>query len=146
MKRIKRSIELPFSARQIYDLVNDVGAYPEFLPWCVEAEVHEATETSMRATLVMAGKGLSKAFTTRNRMVPGERIEVELEKGPFRSLRGIWDFHALDEQRCRVDYLLEFEFSGGILNLALGPVFNQVAQTMVDSFRQRAEQLYGQSN
>lgn len=143
MKRIKRSIELPYSAQQIYDLVNDVASYPEFLPWCVEAEVHEQTETTMRATLVMAGKGLSKAFTTRNRMIPGERIEVALEKGPFRSLRGTWVFHALDEQRCRVDYSLEFEFSGGLLNMALGPLFNQIAQTMVDSFHRRAEQLYG---
>ncbi len=146
MKRIQRSTELPFGARQMYDLVNDVAAYPEFLPWCGAVQIHERTETRQRATLELVRNGLRKSFTTINTMVPGERIEVMLDKGPFRRLHGDWQFRSLGEQRCRIDFRMEFEFAGALLDMALGPLFTQVTETMVESFRRRAYDVYGQGD
>lgn len=141
--RIQRSALLPYPARALYDLVNDVSSYPQFLPWCTGTELLESSPTRLRATLKVGKAGISQQFTTCNSMVPGESIELRLEQGPFRSLQGTWTFQALNETACKISLDLSFEYSGALVRATLGPLFNQAANTMVDAFCQRAKQLYG---
>lgn len=140
---IQRSALLPYPAQALYDLVNDVASYPQFLPWCTATEVLESTPAQMRATIKVGKVGLSQQFTTRNSLRPGEAIEMQLEQGPFRSLHGVWTFQPLGESACKITLDLAFEYSGALVKATLGPLFNQAATTMVDAFCQRARQLYG---
>ncbi len=141
--RIQRSALLPYPARALYDLVNDVASYPQFLPWCSAAEVLESNDHLMRATLKVGRAGISQQFTTRNALVPGESITMKLEQGPFSALHGVWQFQALSDKACKITLDLSFEYSGALVKATLGPLFNQAANTMVDAFCQRAKQLYG---
>ncbi|MDM1707094.1 type II toxin-antitoxin system RatA family toxin [Thiopseudomonas alkaliphila] len=140
--RIQRSALLPYPASFLYELVNDVARYPEFLPWCTQSEILEQHPTSLRAELTVAKGSLSQQFTTANQMLPGERIEIQLEKGPFSHLQGIWEFKALGEKACKISLDLSFDYSGALIKATLGPLFNQAANTMVDAFCQRAKELY----
>ncbi len=138
---IQRSAFVPYSAKQMFDLVNDVEQYPQFLPWCANAHIASQTEDQMEATVHIA-KGLwRKAFTTLNNLVPHERIEMKLRQGPFRHLEGVWQFQHISTG-CNVSFKLSFEFSNPLLAITLGPVFNQVAQSLVSAFTQRAHQVY----
>lgn len=141
--RIHRSALLPFPARALYDLVNDVAHYPDFLPWCSATEVLEVSETHMRARLEVAKGGLSQRFLTRNALQPGRSIEMNLEEGPFTHLHGLWEFKALGEKACKISLDLTFDYSGPLVKATLGPLFNQAANTLVDAFCERAKQLYG---
>lgn len=134
---------LPYSAQQIYVLVNDVARYPEFLPWCGAARVLESSDQEMLASVTIVKAGLSKEFTTRNKLLEGEQILMTLVDGPFSYLRGEWSFKKLDESACKIQFEVEFEISNGLLNMALGPIFEHIASTFVESFCKRAEQVYG---
>jgi ribosome-associated toxin RatA of RatAB toxin-antitoxin module len=127
----------------MFDLVNDVDSYPHFLPWCRSASVLSNRGNEVRARIEMAKGALHRSFTTRNELEPGRRIGVRLEDGPFRRLAGDWSFEDDGQGGCRVSLDLEYEFAGRMLSAAAGPVFNQIAQTMVDSFVRRARTLYG---
>ena len=140
---IQRSALLPYPAQALYDLVNDVASYPQFLPWCSSAEILESTEVLMRASLGVAKGGLSQHFVTRNTLVRGQSIEMNLEEGPFSELHGVWQFKALTDKACKISLDLSFEYSGQLVRATLGPLFNQAANTLVDAFCQRAKQLYG---
>src|SRR5690606_34878448 len=98
---IKRSALLPFPAERLFDLVNRVEHYPEFLPWCTKAEVLSETDDAMQARLTVGKAGLHQSFTTTNQLIPGERIEMRLEDGPFKELNGICTFQALNEEACK---------------------------------------------
>lgn len=141
--QIQRSALLPYPARSLYDLVNDVARYPEFLPWCSASEVFESGERHMLARLSVAKGGLSQQFVTRNVLSPGESIEMNLEEGPFKHLHGLWTFKALNEQACKISLDLSFDYAGPLVRASLGPLFNQAASSMVDAFCQRAKQLFG---
>jgi ribosome-associated toxin RatA of RatAB toxin-antitoxin module len=134
---------LPYPARALYDLVNDVARYPDFLPWCSATEVLEVSETQMRARLEVAKGGLSQRFLTRNALRSGESIEMHLEEGPFTHLHGIWTFKALGEKACKISLDLTFDYAGSLVKATLGPLFNQAANTLVDAFCERAKQIYG---
>lgn len=140
---IQRSALLPYPAQALYDLVNDVANYPQFLPWCSGATVLEVGETAMRAKVEVAKGGISQHFVTRNVLVPGQSIEMNLEEGPFSQLHGLWVFKPLGEKACKISLDLSFEYSGALVKATLGPLFNQAANTLVDAFCQRAKQLYG---
>lgn len=141
--RIQRSALLPYPARALYDLVNDVASYPQFLPWCSRAEVLSADEQHMRASLTVAKGGLTQTFVTRNDLHPGQSIVMNLEDGPFSQLHGVWEFKALNEKACKISLDLSFDYAGSLVKATLGPLFNQAANTMVDAFCQRAKQLHG---
>ncbi len=141
--RIQRSALLPYPAQALYDLVNDVASYPQFLPWCAASEVLEVSETHMRASLTVAKGNISQRFMTRNTLVPGQNIEMLLEEGPFSQLQGIWEFKALGDKACKISLDLTFDYAGSLVRATLGPLFTQAANTMVDAFCQRAKQLYG---
>jgi ribosome-associated toxin RatA of RatAB toxin-antitoxin module len=127
----------------MYDLVNDIESYPEFLPWCRKSSIIERKEEELKAELELAKGSLHKTFTTHNRMQPGKFIEVRLVEGPFKHLEGFWRFDDLGEDGSRVVLDMEFEFSNTILRMTLGPVFHQVTNTLVDAFTKRARQVYG---
>lgn len=127
----------------MFDLVNDVESYPHFLPWCRSASVLSSREGEVRARIEMAKGALHRSFTTRNELQPARLIRVRLENGPFKRLAGDWSFEPTRDGGCRVSLDLEYEFAGRVLSAVVGPVFNQIAQTMVDSFVRRANALYG---
>ncbi|MCJ8169860.1 type II toxin-antitoxin system RatA family toxin [Atopomonas sediminilitoris] len=143
MMCIQRSALLPLPAQVLYDLVNDVARYPEFLPWCSASQVLENSAEQMVARLDIAKGGVSQSFVTRNVLVAGERIEMNLVEGPFSRLNGVWHFKALGEQACKISLDLSFDYAGALAKATLGPLFNQAANTMVDAFCQRAKQLHG---
>ncbi|GAB3291637.1 type II toxin-antitoxin system RatA family toxin [Pseudidiomarina andamanensis] len=143
MPTIERSALVPYSDAQMYALVNDIDRYPEFVPGCRSASVLESDEQNKVARLDISKAGISKSFTTRNTLVPFERIDMELVDGPFQYLRGGWSFHKLDEQACKIVLKLEFEFANRLLGMAFGKIFNELQSRMVDAFVQRAQHEYG---
>ncbi|MDA8364704.1 MAG: type II toxin-antitoxin system RatA family toxin [Gammaproteobacteria bacterium] len=143
MTTIHKSALLPYSAAEMYVLVADIEAYPQFLPWCGGARVLKREGDSVTAAIDIDYGGIHKTFTTRNDGRPVELMEMRLVEGPFRHLLGHWRFTPLDERACKVSFDLEFEFSSRMLGLVVGPVFQHIANGMVDSFRVRAVQLYG---
>lgn len=142
MPSINRSALVPFSAQQMYQLVDDISAYPEFLPWCGGAEEHKRDENQVQASVTIQKGAINKAFTTQNRLHKPNLIELQLLDGPFKTLKGFWRFDALSEHACKVTFDLDFEFSNKLVGLAIGPIFNQVANTFVDSFVERAKVVY----
>lgn len=143
MPRIQRSAVVPYSTQQMFDLVNDVEAYPRFLPWCRSARELSSGEDWIRARIEMAKGALHRSFTTRNTLEHGRRIRIRLEDGPFSRLEGDWHFEPAGGSGCRVSLDLEFDFASRMLGAVVGPVFNQIASSLVDSFCRRAHQVYG---
>lgn len=148
MKHVKKSVLLWYSPAEMYRLVTDVAAYPRFLPWCERAEVLASHDSGMTARIHLAFAGVRHAFTTRNDNQPDREVLMHLVDGPFSVLEGTWRFSALDApgaagQACRIEFELRYAFSSRALGLVLSPVFDRVANTFVDSFVKRAEQVYG---
>ncbi|MDD9196091.1 SRPBCC family protein [Aliivibrio sp. S3MY1] len=142
MPQVSRSALVPFSAKQMYDLVNDVASYPQFLPGCSGSKVIEETESSMVASVDVAKAGIKKTFTTKNTLIDAQLIGMNLVDGPFKSLTGGWHFTALDETACKVELTLDFEFTNALVAMAFGKVFQELTNNMVNSFTQRAKQVY----
>jgi ribosome-associated toxin RatA of RatAB toxin-antitoxin module len=127
----------------MFRLVRDVEAYPDFLKWCTRAEVHEQTVEEQLATLSVKVSGVAQRFTTRNRFVPGEKLTLSLVDGPFRHLGGEWLFQQLGEDGSKVTLVLDFDFSSSLLSSAFRRGFTHVADHLVSEFCQRADQVYG---
>jgi ribosome-associated toxin RatA of RatAB toxin-antitoxin module len=148
MKHVRRSVLLWYSPREMYALVTEVEQYPRFLPWCAQAEVLERRDDGITARLGLAYHGVRHAFTTRNLHVPDRMVTVTLVDGPFSLLDGTWEFHGLgrpgsEEMACRVEFDLRYAFASGALETVVSPVFDRIANTLVDSFVRRAEEVYG---
>jgi len=140
---IRKSALVPYSAGEMYALVADIESYGKFLPWCGGARITERHAHNLTASIDIAYRGVRKTFTTRNILDPGRQMELTLVDGPFRQLHGYWRFEPLDDKACKVALDLDFEFANRILEFAVGPVFSQIANGLVESFRKRAEELYG---
>lgn len=143
MKTIKRQALLPYSTQQMFDLVDDIEQYPEFLPNCASSTEIERTESQVVASLAVSKGGFEKEFTTRNTNTPYDSIEMELVAGPFKHLTGRWTFTELDAQACKIELVVSFEFSNVLTNMAFSRVFNHLAESFVDAFSKRAQQVYG---
>jgi len=150
MKHVKKTVLLWYTPREMYELVTAVQDYPRFLPWCEKAEILERTESGMTARLTLAYAGVRHAFTTRNEHVPGRSVVVRLVDGPFSRLDGTWQFLPLgspnangESAACKIEFEMCYAFSSGALEAVVSPVFDRVANTFVDSFVKRAEQVYG---
>ena len=143
MTVINRSAIVPYSADEMYHLVADIESYPKFLPWCGGARIVSREENTVVAEIDIAYKKVRKNFTTRNHNKPESTIEMNLISGPFQHLHGHWAFDKLDESASKISLVLDFEFANKLVALALGPVFNKIADGLVDSFSQRAHQLHG---
>lgn len=142
MPQVRRSALVSFSAKQMYDLVNDVDSYPEFLPGCSGSKILEQSTDAMKASVDVSKAGISKTFTTLNRLTQDTVILMELVDGPFKSLKGGWYFTVLDDSACKVELKLDFEFSSKLIELAFGKVFSELTNNMVSAFTQRAKQVY----
>ena len=149
MKDVRKSVLLWYSPREMYALVTNVPDYPQFLPWCESAELLEAHADGVTARLHLAYAGVRHAFTTRNLHVADTSVKVSLVHGPFSALVGDWQFVPLPlpgvdvGQACRIEFQLRYAFSNGALQAVFSPVFDRIANTLVDSFVKRAEHVYG---
>lgn len=142
MPAVHRSALVPFSAAKMYDLVNDVEQYPQFLPGCDGARVLEQEEQLMVASLLVSKAGVKQWFTTRNELTKDSAISMNLQDGPFKRLTGGWRFTELADNACKIELELEFEFSNSIAQLAFGKVFSSLANSMVKAFTERAKEVY----
>ena len=148
MKHVRKSVLIWYTPHEMYGLVTDVAAYPQFLPWCERSEVLEQDERGMTARLSLAYAGVRHAFTTRNEHVPERSVVVSLVDGPFSVLDGTWLFDPLggegrDARACRIGFELRYAFSSRALEAVVSPVFDRIANTFVDSFVKRADQVHG---
>jgi len=142
MAIVEKSVLAPYSAQQMFDLVDDVASYPQFLPWCGGSSVVEVDEQTVHATVHIDYHHIKHSFTTENvRQVP-DRIDMMLKDGPFRQLEGSWNFIPLADSACKIQLTLHYEFSSKFLEKAVGPVFHYIANNFVDAFVHRAEQIY----
>ena len=145
MPLISRNALVPYSVEEMYKLVEDVESYPEFLPWCKSTEVLSRTDQEVKASIEIAKGALNKSFTTINRMQQNKMIEMRLLKGPFKHLEGFWRFDALKQNDAsKISFDLDFEFESKLIAFAVGSIFNQIANTMVDAFTKRAIEVYGE--
>ncbi|GKT11219.1 MAG: hypothetical protein ISEC1_P0182 [Thiomicrorhabdus sp.] len=143
MKKIEKSILLPYTAEQIYSIVNNVAEYPEFLPWCDHVKVLSESRYEMIASITVSKAGISQTFKTRNRLTEGKRIEMFLLEGPFKALDGVWEFRMLEDGNCLVRFEVEYEASYALLNATIGPVFSASSTVMLNALNKRAQVLYG---
>jgi ribosome-associated toxin RatA of RatAB toxin-antitoxin module len=142
MQRVRKSVLVPFAASHMYDLVDQVERYPEFLPWCAGARVLESREDGKKARIDIDYHGVHAHFTTDNANRPHESIVVTLVDGPFRHLHGEWRFIPLAEDACKIEFELAWEFTTHMLEKLVGRVFNHIAETFIDAFVRRAETLH----
>ena len=145
MKHVKKSVLLWYSPHEMYSLVTGINDYPKFLPWCERAETLSASSDEVTARLHLSYMGVRHSFTTRNRQVPDASVVVGLVDGPFSLLDGTWAFTPLgtDGKACKIDFGLRYAFSSTALEVLVSPVFDRIANTLVDSFVKRAEQVHG---
>ena len=143
MTVINRSALVPYSAEDMFDLVDDIETYPQFLPWCKSTTIFVRDGSNVEASIEMAKAGINKSFTTRNVSTDKRVIEMRLVEGPFQSLEGRWSFHSLDENASKISLDIEFEFSNALLRMSVGPVFSQICNSLVNAFVNRAQEVYG---
>lgn len=142
MRTVQRSALVAYTNHQMYELVADVPSYKEFLPWCSESSQIDQADGTTLATVQISLAGLRNGFTTRNMYHPYTRIELELERGPFKSLSGEWLFSPKGEHGSEVKLMLTYDFSSGLLSAAVSPMFDKISDSMVDAFVQRAKDIY----
>ncbi len=148
MKHVRKSVLLWYSPAEMYALVTDVARYPEFLPWCNNAQVLQTHADGVTARLGLAYLGVKHTFTTRNVQVASESVQVGLVDGPFSTLRGHWLFKPLgrpgaEQPACKIEFDLRYAFASPALEAVVSPVFDRIADTLVDSFVRRAEDVHG---
>lgn len=143
MPQVKKSALVRHSTQRMFDLVADVEGYPRFLPWCHSATLLSRNEDELCGRIEVARLGVRQVFATCNKLEPPERMYLGLKEGPFRKLNGVWTFTALREDACKVELELDFEFSGRLIDKAFGGVFGQIANSLVDAFCKRADEIYG---
>jgi ribosome-associated toxin RatA of RatAB toxin-antitoxin module len=141
--QIRRSAIVRYTPTQMFDLVNDVEAYPRRFSWCSDARVLARDGDTLTARLELRIVGLTQAFTTRNTVTPPQRISLQLVEGPFRHLTGAWEFAALGEQGCKVSLALDFDYSGGLMAPLMRAGFQKLADHLVDDFCTEASRAYG---
>lgn len=146
MAMVEKSVLIQRSAQQMFNLVDHVEDYPRFLPWCSQTRVEFRDEEKTIATLHINYLSVKSHFTTENEKEVPLRMSIRLVDGPFRRLEGLWRFKPLAENACKIEFQLSYEFSSKIFEKVIGPVFSQIANTFVDAFVKRADEVYGVSN
>lgn len=142
MAEVKQSVLVPYSAARMYELVDAVEQYPQFLPWCGGSELIYRRPDVLRAVIHVNFRGIRQKFSTENSRQPPHAMGIRLVEGPFKFLEGSWRFSDLGTAGCKVEFHLQWEFSSRVLTALAGPVFNHIATTMVDAFVSRAHKLY----
>jgi ribosome-associated toxin RatA of RatAB toxin-antitoxin module len=147
MAQVHKTVLIQHSAKRMFDLVDDVTKYPEFLPWCGGVDLLQQDANTTMATLHIAYHGLHQKFTTINTKTQQvtdktSLMEIKLKDGPFKHLEGIWRFTALNDEACKVEFMLNYEFTNGLIDKMIAPVFSHITNTFVDGFVARADRLY----
>lgn len=143
MARVEKSVLVGYSAAQMFELVDRVETYPQFLPWCARTEVTWRDNASVIATVHIDYHHLKQSFTTENVRQSPRVIEMRLKEGPFTTLDGSWRFHELAADACKVEFQLHYEFSSKLIENVVSPVFGFIAGNLVEAFVERAERVYG---
>ncbi len=143
MPDVKHSVIVPYTAEQMYELVNDIPKYPEFIPMCVDAKIKDSQVDQLTAMMCFSGHGFTKSLTTQNRMVRNKEINVRLLEGPFRQLEGAWRFQNVGDNSSKISMDLSFEFSNRLFGMMIGPLFQTAADTLITAFKNRADEIYG---
>ncbi len=143
MHSIKRARRVSYTAEQIYVLVNDIAAYKTFMPWCHQSDVLSDEKDMVVGRVGFTKAGLEKSFTTENKLTPPNRIDIQLRDGPFEQLEGHWLFQDQEHGGCLVVLELSFSFSSFVMEHLFGPIFHQVSNRLVDTFCDRAKEVYG---
>jgi len=142
MAEVNKSALVSYSAEQMFDLVDDVARYPDFLPWCASTQVIKRQPEQLEARIDLALVGLKHSFTTRNHNQRPDWIKIQLVKGPFSHLQGQWTFQALGDIGCKIQLDMQFSFSNPLLKRALEPMFTKITNSLLDAFVQRAKVVY----
>ena len=145
MALVEKSVLVSYTAQQIFTLVDNVADYPQFLPWCGDTQVRTINADTVHATVQIDYHHLRQSFTTENVRHAPHSINITLKDGPFKQLDGHWNFIPLSESACKIELKLHYEFSNKLLEKVLGPVFHYIANSFVDAFIDRAEQVYGKN-
>lgn len=143
MSVVEKSVLIERTATQMFDMVDRVEDYPQFLPWCGGAQVLERTETLTVARIDIAYGGIKSYFCTNNTKEHPTQMRIHLREGPFTRMEGHWRFTPLGETACKIEFALSYEFSSQVLAKLMGPVFGQIAENMVESFVTRARSVHG---
>ena len=146
MTTVSKSALVRFPGHLMYELVEDVESYPQFLPWCSKSRILRRSGDVVDAELEIAKAGFHKSFATRNTLLAPNEIRISLLEGPFSHLEGVWTFTPLRQDASKISMELEFEMSNKLANLAFGTLFNQICNTMVDAFSERAKAVYHYSH
>jgi len=142
--QIRRHALVRYTPAQMFDLVNDVEAYPTRFPWCAGAEiVAREDDSTLVARLDLRFAGLTQSFTTRNTTERPHRLHMHLVEGPLKSLEGEWTFTALGKDGCKIALALDFDYAGLLAGSALRLGFQGLASRMVDDFSRAAAKAYG---
>ncbi len=144
MQQIFRSALVPYSDLQMYQLIDDIDCYDQFVPYCQSTKTIQRSDNQVTAELVVAKSGFAKSFTTRNTLSPPNSIRMDLVDGPFKHLSGDWKLTKLSDSACKIELDIQFEFSNKLASLAFSSMFNQLVQSMVTAFTDRAEKVYGE--
>ncbi|WMW78938.1 type II toxin-antitoxin system RatA family toxin [Undibacterium cyanobacteriorum] len=144
MAVVQKNVLVPYSAEQMFALVERVEDYPHFLPWCGGVNVADRQENRLKASLAINYHGIKQSFTTENINIRPSSMEMQLVDGPFRHLHGSWKFIPLREDACKIEFNLKYEFSSKLLEHLIGPVFSKISNSFVDAFCARADAVYGQ--
>ena len=142
MSNFHKQVTVHYTAEQMYNLINDINAYSTFIPLCSSSEVHEEQDHKLRATIKIAKGKIGYEFTTVNTMEKDRSIEMNLENGPFKTLKGVWQFTPTGTDECVISLHFDFDFSNKLLGIALGGLFKQLCDTMIESFRKQAAIRY----
>ena len=144
MAEVVKSVLVPYSAAEMFVLVDGVEDYPQFLPWCGGTELHLRDDEITEATIHIRYLQVKQHFSTRNSKRFPEEMNICLKSGPFRKLEGFWRFKPLAETACKIELMMSYEFSSALLEKVLGPVFGMITNSLVDAFVHRAEKVYGE--
>ena len=146
MTTITKKLLVLYTSNQMYNLVNDVESYPAFLPWCHGSKIISESKDVISASLDLVTGGISHTFSTRNKLIRGQSITIELIDGPFQYLEGYWQFRPFKYGNgCQMQLHINFDFSSRIISMTLGPILTQILNSLVNAFYKRAKEIYGES-
>jgi ribosome-associated toxin RatA of RatAB toxin-antitoxin module len=143
MHQISKSAIVAYSCKQMYQLVNQINDYPQFLNWCSSTDILNQTEQEITASVSINKSAFRQTFTTLNTLTPNARIDMQLKDGPFKQLNGAWIFTPLNDNACKISLELEFSFASKLVDMAIAPIFTLISNTQLDAFVERAKQIYG---
>ena len=143
LKTVEKNVLVLHSAEQMFELVDKVEDYPQFLPWYSKTEIIERSGDELKARLYMDYMRVQQSFATHNHNIPGREIRMHLLEGPFKTLSGTWQFIPLGDDACKIEFKLQYDFAGSILSALISPVFSHLSSTLVDAFVKEADRRYG---